>query len=145
MSGSLADSLDNTNVVSTHVKRHWNDLFVQFHADFFLGLSNTGNARFFALECSSNDFNDTTDFNSAGNSLWNEVRKNVLKRCFSWKNVLGVLERTLVEATASRGVTSSRAPNEFLNVMLSAGFYEHIATHCGWVKNRHDFSVKRSH
>ena len=101
MSRSLANTLDDTNVVSTHVKRHWNDLFVQFHADFFLGLGNAGNTSFLAFERTHDDFDDAADFDSRGHSLWLKVREDVLQGCFTRKDGLGVLEWALIQSTTS--------------------------------------------
>ena len=142
---SLADTLDDTNVVATHVERHRDDLLVKFHADLFLGFGHADDASLFAFESARNDLHNAADFNAAGDGLWFKVGENVLKRRLTGKHRLGVLERGLVDASASGWVAPTGAADELLNVVLSARFHEHVAPHGGGVEDGHDFTLQSGH
>ena len=120
-------------------------MLVEFHADLFLGFGHAGDASLLALEGASDDFDDAANFDAAGDGLGFEVRQNVLKWGFTGKHVLGVLERRLVDSSASRGVSSTRAADELLHVVEGAGFHKDVATHGRWVKDGHDLSLKGNH
>ena len=92
------DTLDDTDVVATHVERHRDDLLVEFHADLFLGFGNTGDASLLALERARDDFDDAADLDAAGDGLGLQVGQDVLKRSLTGKHVLGVLKRGQIDA-----------------------------------------------
>ena len=132
-------------MVAAHVERHRDDLLVEFHADLFLGFGHAGDTSLLALEGSRDDFDDAADFDAAGDGLGLQVRENVLKRGFPGKDVLGVLERRLVDAAASRRVSTTGAADELLHVVKRTGLDEHVAAHGRWVEDGHDFTLKGDH
>ena len=87
-------------MVATHVERHRNDLLVEFHADLFLGFRYAGDAGFFALEGTRDDFDDAADLDAAGDGLGLQVGQDVLERSLAGEHVLGVLQRGLIDAAS---------------------------------------------
>ena len=104
---SLANTLDDTDVVAAHVERHWDDLLVEFHADLFLGFGDAGDTSLFALEGARDDFDNAADLDTAGDGLGLQVGKDVLERGFTGKHALGVLEWRLVDTTTGRWISTT--------------------------------------
>ena len=132
-------------MVAAHVERHRDDLLVEFHADLFLGFRDAGDAGLFTLESARNDFDDAADLDAAGNGLGLQVRQDVLKRGFTGKHALGVLEWGLVDATTGGRVSTAGPANELLNVMERTRLDEDVAAHGGRVENGHDLALERHH
>ena len=142
--GTSTDTVDDTYVVTTHVERHWNRLFVQFHADLFLGFGNTRDTSFLTLECTRDNLDDATDFDTGGNSLWLEVWEDVHERRLTRENLLCVLEWCLRNSTSCSWVSATGTTDQLLDVVKGTGFDKDVATHVVWVKYGENFTLKRS-
>ena len=120
-------------------------MLVEFHADLFLGFGHAGDTSLLALEGASDDFDNAADLDTAGDGFGLQVGQDILERGFTGKHVLGVLEGRLVDATTSRGVSTTGATDELLNVVKRTGLNENIASHGRWMKNGHDLTLKSDH
>ena len=88
---SLANALNDTDVVAAHVERHRDDLLVKFHADLFLGFGHAGDTSLLALEGARDDFDDAADLNTAGDGLGLQVWQDVFERASPGSTFLAFL------------------------------------------------------